>query len=373
MAVVLEQERSLVLDLIRCIAITLVVFHHFYLHFSIIPFWNPIILNGGQTGVIIFFMLSGYLISSNFDSLLDKFTTREVIWNYTVNRVFRIFPLFWIITLLIFICRERIRLYVLNPVEISFSELIGYLFFLNNKLDLLNPVIWTLRLECLFYVFFPIGFLCIRRVGVRVTRLVYYFLLGASTLSFLLYRLYFVGIGDKEEILMSDVFSNLEGFVLGVFIYLGFKHKAHFNFSKIFFLVVILFFLLIVFIHESTVYQVKYFPYYRTFSNTLLYLFFTILVTLTFKISCINKCVIYTIKFVSKISYSVYITHFNIYYSLVFPILVYILSRDVVPIFLWGIVSLFFTLIISVVSYNIIERPFMNMRRLLLIKQSTDL
>lgn len=368
MTLVLDNERSLVLDLIRSMAIMLVVFHHFYIHFSIIPFWNPLILNGGQTGVIIFFMLSGYLISSTFDSLLNRFSTSEAIWNYTVNRVFRIFPLFWIVTLLIFICRERIRLYVLNPVEISFSELIGYLFFLNNKLDLLNPVIWTLRLECLFYVFFPIGFLCMRQIRVRFTRQVYYLLLGASTLIFLFYRLYFVGIGDKEETLMSDVFSNLEGFVLGVFIYLGFKHKVHFSLSKIVLLVVISLFLILVFIHESTIYQIRYFPYYRTFSNTLLYLFFTILVTANFKISHINKHVIASIKLVSKISYSVYVTHFNIYYSLVFPMLVYILSRDVVPIFLWGIVSVFFTLIISVISYNVIERPFMNMRRLFLIK-----
>lgn len=361
---ILELKRNFRLDIVRSVAITLVVFHHFYVHFSLIPIWNPLILDGGQTGVIMFFLLSGFLITSSFESSLSSYPVKKAIWNYSVSRFLRILPLFWFATSIFYYFKEEIRLFRINPFETSLIDLFGYLFFFNQKLDPLNPVVWTLRLECLFYIFFPLFYFAFRKLKLKASNLNIFFLL--SFLFFFLYRYRGVNLGLSEQALQFSTFGNIEGFLLGVFAYYNTKNKYYKKKAFLTLIGVCLLFIFIAYLHESKFYQLYYYPVYRSISNLLIYFFFTLLLMTSGSVTISNNIFKKPIVFISKISYSIYLLHFNIYYNLVFPLLAYLFVSNIVPLYLWSLISILITLFISVASYHFIERPFMYIRKYML-------
>ena len=104
-------------------------------------FFDPIqyFLTTGGGGVILFFMISGFLIT--------KATMRETMRQFLVRRAMRILPLYWF-AIVILLISGRLKLVATETVG-SFS-LLGD--FWNSK-HVLGGVDWTLRLEILFYIF----------------------------------------------------------------------------------------------------------------------------------------------------------------------------------------------------------------------------
>lgn len=135
------------LDVMRGLAALGVVAFHFaalakILGYSI-PFWRA-----GETGVQLFFVLSGYLITRSV--LSASYTPRS----YVVNRVFRILPAYYFAIVL--------ALFVGTTATISTGrDLIGNLgthaILVHNvshayRTSIIS-VLWTLSLEWMFYVF----------------------------------------------------------------------------------------------------------------------------------------------------------------------------------------------------------------------------
>src|SRR6266852_3959186 len=82
-----------VLDGVRAVAVLSVIYFHFWLGFSN----GPYSLAGklavwGQTGVDLFFVLSGFLITG---ILLDSKGSEHFLRNFYARRVLRIFPLYY--------------------------------------------------------------------------------------------------------------------------------------------------------------------------------------------------------------------------------------------------------------------------------------
>jgi peptidoglycan/LPS O-acetylase OafA/YrhL len=144
------------LDSIRGIAILFVLVGH-YLPFNLVQGSAALILSPfAQGGVILFFLLSGFLIDNNLarDGNLAR---------YSLHRVFRIIPAYWVALAVIlvfegFITRERL----FSAREVAINALL-----LNDIIlaALMSGVFWTLLIESRFYIAAPV----VKRLGERAT------------------------------------------------------------------------------------------------------------------------------------------------------------------------------------------------------------
>lgn len=156
---------------LRFFAATLVILHHFGFTSGWVnaPYIGNFILGVGKLGVILFFTLSGFLIT--YLLLKEKRETGEIhIRNFYIRRVLRIWPLYFIMVIG--------ALYILNNLVIFripdisalvhhdfFLKNILYIFFLSNVAYAFGYVlpfadqVWSIGVEEQFYIFWPALFL----------------------------------------------------------------------------------------------------------------------------------------------------------------------------------------------------------------------
>ena len=140
----LAQGRSSGLDGLRAAAAVLVVIFHSHTVAGVdYGLLNPFV-SGGDTGVWIFFVLSGYL-------LYRPFLTRDVdLRSYALKRTSRILPGYYV---------ALVALLVLTGSRLPFEQPLAYLTMsASYQLDMrgfLGPA-WTLAVEVLFYVTLPL-------------------------------------------------------------------------------------------------------------------------------------------------------------------------------------------------------------------------
>jgi len=139
------------LDILRSLAIILVYFYHYGRLFS-----SPEVITSigkfGWTGVDLFFVLSGYLISSH---LFEEILSKEVSFkNYFIKRFFRIIPVYLVVLLAYFLFpmfREREALAPLWKY-LTFTQNIG----LDLRYQGTFSHAWSLCIEEQFYLFLPL-------------------------------------------------------------------------------------------------------------------------------------------------------------------------------------------------------------------------
>lgn len=138
------------LDGVRAIAISLVVVFH--LHFHAIRRWEESL---GRTGVTLFFVLSGFLIT--WLLLKENDRTADIsLWNFYVRRFLRIFPGFY------FFWMVYVGLAFLAHKHISWGNCIAALVYVNNYYWPLRGggeggmlLTWSLGVEEQFYLVWP--------------------------------------------------------------------------------------------------------------------------------------------------------------------------------------------------------------------------
>jgi peptidoglycan/LPS O-acetylase OafA/YrhL len=130
------QSRNLSLDGLRGIAVLLVLlYHHHY-------------LNAGWMGVDLFFVLSGYLITS----ILRSTRTDKFFWSsFWIKRFARILP-----PLVLLLLATRLLRFSLSWPQIlayffSFGDVLAYI---RTTFEPLRPL-WSLAIEEHFYIFWP--------------------------------------------------------------------------------------------------------------------------------------------------------------------------------------------------------------------------
>jgi peptidoglycan/LPS O-acetylase OafA/YrhL len=130
-------KRLPVLDLLRCLAIILVMFRHY----DIIP----LLLKGGWIGVDLFFVLSGFLVSG---LLFNEYKQRGSINPalFFIRRGFKIYPCFWAILLI------YIAYYHYKHITFSLKQVFAELFFVQNFTPGLTGITWSLAVEEHFYL-----------------------------------------------------------------------------------------------------------------------------------------------------------------------------------------------------------------------------
>ena len=133
--------------------------------FGSFPFGR--IFDGGEMGVDIFFVISGFVLCVAHQSDIGR---PERLKRYVLRRFWRIFPAFWIVSCaVIFIKLVLGRSLDLSPGElVSALMLIPIHVFAENILE----VAWTLRFELLFYLLIGL-MIWNRRVGFGVAAITF--------------------------------------------------------------------------------------------------------------------------------------------------------------------------------------------------------
>ena len=156
-------QRFLALDTMRGVAILMVLFGHFLPDRIVFGELAHHVTSLGRGGVLLFFLLSGYLIFRNVE--------RQDTTIFLSRRLFKIFPAYSINVALIFL----FGLFTAGHENLNLKVLLANLFMVQDIFgqDLLNGVFWTLLIEIKFYAFIALQYLLLRDRGLLVIPLVF--------------------------------------------------------------------------------------------------------------------------------------------------------------------------------------------------------
>lgn len=207
-------------DLIRLFAASQVIFFNHYAKYFNISILQDTVLTA-FAGVPIFFFVSGFLISSSFER-------NSNLWDYSRNRVLRIFPALWVCST-IAVASVFISGY---DIKASLQTLIWYItqlsyplytpgFMRDYGVGALNGSLWTIPIELEFYLILPLLYLIFKlkqNNPVYLLLLAILFYLGNTIL------LYCLGDTDSlwensliYKVYITSIFPNLFMFLIGIF------------------------------------------------------------------------------------------------------------------------------------------------------------
>ena len=210
------QPRQQGLDILRGLMASGVMVYHlrYWHHFS--NDYNLLINKIGLYGVSVFYILSGatfFLVYQNTD-----FKVLENLKYFWIKRFFRIFPLFWVVSLL--------TIPIINS-PITFQRIFLNFTGLFSVFDLMAHLCtggWSIGVELCFYLMFPILLLAFKYKPILFYTLLIFSLLLSIFFSFHLL--------DSSKILPAqwtvyvNPFNHLLFFVGGMFLGIYYKHFA---------------------------------------------------------------------------------------------------------------------------------------------------
>ncbi|WP_374347218.1 acyltransferase family protein [Chitinimonas sp.] len=308
-----------------------VFIHHAQVTFGgAVPFFGDY---GGQFGPQMFFLISGYLISAS----AIKYNIRQ----YIVHRCFRIFPAYWLFFVGIGVYVGALTLASISAKPwhfISNMVLLQHLFPEALKgMDVLH-VTWTLTVEVLWYALLPLLLLLFKRIDFKVVvaatllSTAYVYGAGKGVFDFV-----FPSIAKDQGMHFLFLENNFLGqlcfFVYGAYIYQQREWLKTFNPVGMCCLAMLMFVLR---------------PYYFAIMNPIFFTGIALSALFIVAIAC-PPWQFRPAHFISEISYSIYLCHF--------PILLYVRHVRQVEGFSGALLGLALTLLVSIVSYALVERP----------------
>lgn len=363
------------LDGLRAFAALAVFVVHFQqftqLEFSIgsIDFTRWMI--NGNTGVALFFALSGFLLSIPFWQRVER---REIpqISKYLKHRAVRIIPLYYLCFFGLLATKG------FSGTEVSFNNIISHLFFLHNLKDSqvmsLNPPFWTLAVEMQFYLFLPLIFVILRRLQYNKAQLTlavfiviwflgYKLLLEWMSPNFnwpltfpLIWPFGVNAASATSPAITYSLASHLPHFLLGTLLASQFlKRKSHV--SKLFYDSLILLIVSCIFVVLSTplddYFQLSFgrynFPYVPLLLSALIFL-------VPFSNVSSRFLEYKFIKWLGVISYGIYIFHYPLQKAVKILLETFglVVSEQWL---LFGLLSFSATIIVASASYLFFEQP----------------
>ena len=310
----------------------------------------------GAYGVQLFYLISALTLLLSFDYHRQQpaFSWRD----YFVRRFFRIAPLFYLAICLYGPMWQFVPRYWM-PDGISSWHFLASVTFLHGWHPLwVNSIVpggWSMAVEMTFYCFFPVLCLCITSLK-RALGFVLLSLFLGMLLSEWAYQFYLPVVPERFSYVVKNFAyvylptSQLCVFALGFVLYFLFKNKRLLqilNASGPLFLCagVVLILLL-------TYWKLAFLPEFFVFSCVFMLLILGLSVT-------DNRLFVNTIiNRIGRLSYSLYLVHFGVIYVLkkYFSEFFNLANKDVSLLVAFIIVTVL-SLLLSLVSYQLIEKP----------------
>jgi peptidoglycan/LPS O-acetylase OafA/YrhL len=158
---IMATKRDVSLDLIRAVAVTLVIFHHFFqeIQYSkypiVLQYLIKFFINYGAFGVQLFFAVSGYIMISRYNNISS-------LPKYVLLRYTRLIPMLGIVVFF-----DLLLSYISNSSEINIINVIPSILIIDPQIfnvvfgsqqfHWVDNSFWTLFVEIRFYLIF--GFL----------------------------------------------------------------------------------------------------------------------------------------------------------------------------------------------------------------------
>ncbi len=199
------------IDIFRGLAALLVLCFHYWTFFPDSSFfqisWIQTVFSAGHLGVDMFFVLSGFLVS------LSLFYTPKIS-RYAKKRIVRIVPLAWAVVLGLFLYKHDFSTEKFLDFFVHFFFLQG---FFSEWYHSINPVMWTLSVEMLFYALLPILYVFVARRNFQKF-LGISFLLVCLSFAWRAYVFYtFPESSAAEKIFLSEqLWGRFDQFFLGM-------------------------------------------------------------------------------------------------------------------------------------------------------------
>lgn len=192
----------------------MVICYHYFPHIFIFNF--------GWSGVDLFFVLSGFLITGRLLPYLDD---KKILLKFYRNRFLRIVPLYFSFLILFFACWFLLNSKeTLNSFKFYNNHWWQFFLFIQNwvfagniheiKTHLLH--LWSIAVEEQIYLLFPLFLLFIRK------KKIIFFTSVALIFSVLIYRCIFVIFflaDDEYNKIFWNTFFRLDSFLAGVLVY----------------------------------------------------------------------------------------------------------------------------------------------------------
>lgn len=336
------------LDGLRAVSIVIVMLSHF-VDRNLFP---------GGFGVLLFFVISGFLITRLLFAEL-KSNGRILIANFYVRRILRLYPA--LLTYVIVIC----VVYQNYSLNIDFVQIVSVLFYFANYYYSLVAftgdftsmpfsIFWSLAIEEHFYIVFPL--LAARfahnpiRFGIAC---------GAVAVSVLLLRiasvLLYPGILEAPVIYFQTQFR-IDSLLLGVLLATLCEVPQGRAFIKLMVspktIALALVCLLISFLYRDPFFRETVRYSIQSLSSAIILASVVFSSRYNFLNSLLNSRIV---EYIGRMSYSLYIWHFGVlwFLSSLYPV-----GK---PYF--AVVGLIASFAVAQLSYSLIERPFFGLRR----------
>ena len=216
------QQKFYGLDHLRALAIVIVFLFHYFILSGGQPAWLPSIAKFGWTGVDLFFVLSGFLISSQLFAQIKQGQNISF-QHFFLKRFFRIMPAF-LVTVGVYFCiplfREKESLPPLWKF-ITFTQNIG----LNLKDFGTFSHAWSLCVEEHFYLILPLLLIFLQYAKLLKKSywlLIALFVLGFAIRIYSFNHLYFPKMEDESgymywyKYIYYPTYTRLDGLLIGV-------------------------------------------------------------------------------------------------------------------------------------------------------------
>lgn len=346
------------LDGLRGLAILLVVFLHNF------GFMNYFFF--GWLGVDLFFVLSGFLITT---ILLNTLSKPNFLKNFYIRRILRIFPLYYLLLLLsLFIVP------LFADIEVSYyKESQGWLWsYLQNWLfifkepygDKIVLHTWSLAVEEQFYLVWPLVVLFIKKPKILIWVM-------TTTLVITGITRYLIWSYKIEDLAYSSLytFTRIDGLCIGSIVALSMKINPEMlkKFKPFVILLAALLNFGFYFINDSHSFTLPYLAFvgYTTFAVLFGILIYEAVIGESVIIMRIFKLRI--LGFFGKISYGLYVYHWPVYLLLFQPIKNWLVGMGFkernftdLP---SAIAVTLLAVAISSISYRFFEKPILNLKR----------
>ena len=368
---------------VRFIAAFLVVIDHvelFKSYFNLRTLWSDTLSSRfGQFGVIIFFVLSGFLIT--YLLLVEKEYKGIHVKNFYIRRILRIWPLYFIILILGFFVFPQINLLDVpnyQNVGTNFVEkLLLFIFFLANVAFVFFPgvayanVLWSVAVEEQFYLIWP--------NIIKYCRSIFKALFIALFIYMFIKACFFLNIFDFDDFWASKIYKLIDrtrfsAMIIGGFgaflLYNSWNKVLQFIYFPIIQVTSILGLIGLVFFRNNT-------PLYRFFENEVFSVLVAILiVNIASNVNSILKLENRYLDFLGKISFGFYVYH-SVIAVICIKVFIKFYPETTFLYMIWSfclilLVSLL-TILVSFLSYKFIEEKLLKRKYMFSNIESGDM